>query len=80
MDQCPRCRNFCYENFNTHSICHECNYSPELDYTNRRSNSESVSFFEIQKILKNKKETNFKKTDNNRGFLNKEERMLSVCI
>lgn len=79
MDQCPRCRSFCYENFYTHSICHECNYSPELDYTNKKTSSESISFFEAQKFLQNKKTNSAKKKIDHEGSV-KQERMLSVCI
>ena len=79
MDQCPRCHSFCYEIFYTHSICHECNYSPDLDFANKKSNSEAATIAEVQKFLDSKKTSSLKKYNNTEKQIKTEERILYAC-
>lgn len=79
MDQCPRCHSFCYEIFYTHSICHECNYSPDLDFTNKKSNSEAATIAEVQKFLDSKRTSSLKKSNNTDKQIKTEERILYAC-
>lgn len=79
MDQCPRCHSFCYEIFYTHSICHECNYSPDLDFTNKKSNSEAATLAEVQNFLESRKISSLKKSKNTDKQIKTEERILYAC-
>ena len=80
MDQCPRCHSFCYEIFYSHSICHECNYSPDLDFTNRKSNSEAATLGEVQNFLE-RRNANFLKESNkkNKQIITEERLLYASC-
>lgn len=48
---CPRCGSIgAYEHFRTHSICHNCNYTPEDEWKPvRKSQEEQSSWFKEQR-------------------------------